>query len=156
MEYMNRPYSSGRNDYQNRKNTFSRQRAATKIYRMLEMRLFVDARLVKRFRIWQIHIIKGDISRFLKNVRRTNVKYMTNRLKVIMKILSKPTRNVFTKIANHISQKKLPTLLLPNLGVCKLFGFLNKKQSKTRLTTVFKLHPNMTDSSSSAKTAFNL
>ncbi|CAG9328314.1 unnamed protein product [Blepharisma stoltei] len=156
MEYMSRPYASGRSEVHNRKLVHARQKAASKLYRILEMKLFVDARLVKRFRIWQIHIIKGGISRFLKNIRRTNVKYMTSRLKVIMKILNKPTREFFLRLANHTSQIKIPSSLLPNIGACKIIAYLNKKQAKARLTSIFKILPNITERKSLIKIAFNL
>ena len=106
---------------------------------LVSRRLHNDRRVVRRFRIWQIKQLSQNISRFKRQVRQTNRKYLICTIKVLNSYLKKVKRFYFKKFAGQTCKVPVPTSVSEPLALCKLLSYTNMKQAKTSATWEFKL-----------------
>lgn len=78
-------------------------------------------RKVKRFRIWQILVLKRKIALFMRRVKDTNRRFLQRSLKVIIEVLKKPLTFSFRKLQNSEQKPHIPRTLEPQVASCFIF-----------------------------------
>ena len=100
------------------KKSYYRKQSVEKLYKLIKRKVLIDMRTVKRFRIWQILILKRKIAIFMRKVKETNKRFLQRSLKVIIEVLKKPLRESFNKL--YTCQKiQIPKFLSTSVAVCK-------------------------------------
>lgn len=116
--------------------TYYRKQSVEKLYRLLKRKVLIDMRIVKRFRIWQILILKHKIAIFLRKVKETNRKFLLRSFRVVVGVLEKPLRISFNKVFNCEYKAQVPKTLNPKVSVCKLALINIKLQSRSLCTSL--------------------
>ncbi|OMJ70857.1 hypothetical protein SteCoe_31072 [Stentor coeruleus] len=116
--------------------TYYRKQSVEKLYRLLKRKVLIDMRIVKRFRIWQILILKHKIAIFLRKVKETNRKFLLRSFRVVVGVLEKPLRISFNKLSNCEYKAQVPKTLNPKVSVCKLALINIKIQSRSLCTSL--------------------
>lgn len=82
-------------------------------------KVLIDMRTVKRFRIWQILVLKRKIAIFMRKVKETNKRFLQRNLKVIIEVLKKPIQYSFNKLCAAHQKIQIPKTLSASVAVCK-------------------------------------
>lgn len=115
-------------------------KGAMLIYRKLESRLYVDLRLVKRFRKWQIKVLSERICSFKRKVKRTNKAYLIKRLSIFSELILKFIAEAFTKMKNFAAPVLLPEECKTSIAACDIYAFSLKYQFLQTLRSNFKIY----------------
>ena len=101
------------------KKSYHRKQSVEKLYKLIKRKVLIDMRTVKRFRIWQILVLKRKIAIFMRKVKDTNKRFLQRSLKVIIEVLKKPIRETFNKIYNADLKIQIPKFLASSVALCK-------------------------------------
>ena len=117
--------------------TYYRKQSVEKLYKLLKQKVLIDMRKVKRFRIWQILVLKRKIALFMRKVKETNRRFLQRTLKSIIEVLKKPLAFSFGRIKSSSIRPLLPSHLNPSLSCLKLFQLNLNLQTRINSTTQF-------------------
>lgn len=116
---------------------YYRKQSVEKLYKLLKQKVLIDMRKVKRFRIWQILVLKRKIALFMRRVKETNRRFLQRSLKVIIEVLKKPLVFSFRKIFNCDKKPHIPLTFGPQVATCLIFisylKLMNKSNSSCLL-----------------------
>lgn len=115
-------------------------KGAMLIYRKLESRLYVDLRLVKRFRKWQIKVLSERICSFKRKVKRTNKAYLIKRLSIFSELILKFIAEAFTKMKNFAAPVLLPEECKTSIAACDIYAYQLKNHYLQILKSNFKIY----------------
>ena len=108
------------------KKAYYRKQSVEKLYKLMKRKVLIDMRTVKRFRIWQILVLKRKIAIFMRKVKETNKRFLHRSLKVIIEVLKKPMREAYNSIQASQQKIQIPKFLSHSVAVCK-FSIINLK-----------------------------
>jgi hypothetical protein len=121
------------------KKSYYRKQSVEKLYKLIKRKVLIDMRTVKRFRIWQILVLKRKIAIFMRKVKETNKRFLHRNLKVIMQVLKKPIRETFNKLYNSDLKVQIPRFLYPQVSICKLLSISLKLIAKSQCSSFLSL-----------------
>ena len=102
------------------------------------MRNSVDFRVVKRFRFWQVRILKEKVVAFKRILRSTNRNYLSSRLRVVLKIFKSGLSATLATWRQGQAQIELPSDIRPQLAAGKFGVLVQFLQAKPKLYSHFR------------------